>query len=119
MRVVRREEVMAKLTAAIGEWNRDELGKACDEAQVPAGPINHVDEVFADPHVIARGMRAKFDHPNLGEFDCVPLPYKFDGWDDPQPARPPLLGEHTDSLLTEMLGKSAADISALRAANAI
>ena len=119
VRVARREEVMAKLTAAIVQWKRDDLGKAFDDAQVPAGPINHVDEVFADPHVIARGMRATFEHPTVGEFDCVPLPYKFDGWDDPQPARPPLLGEHTDSLLTEMLGKSAADIAALRQAKAI
>ena len=119
VRVARREEVMAKLTAAIVQWKRDDLGKAFDDAQVPAGPINHVDEVFADPHVIARGMRATFEHPTVGKFDCVPLPYKFDGWDDPQPARPPLLGEHTDSLLTEMLGKSAADIAALRQAKAI
>jgi len=119
VRVARREEVMATLTAAIATWNRDELGKAFDEAQVPAGPINHVDEVFADPHVLARGMRASFDHPEAGTFDCVPLPYKFDGWDNPSLARPPLLGEHTESILQDMLGKSAGEIAALRTAKAI
>lgn len=119
VRVARREEVMAKLSAAIGQWKRDDLGRACDEAQVPAGPINHVDEVFADPHVIARGMRESFDHPTLGAFDCVRLPYRFDGWDDPATSAPPLLGEHTDAVLRELLGKSDADLAALRQAKAI
>jgi crotonobetainyl-CoA:carnitine CoA-transferase CaiB-like acyl-CoA transferase len=119
VRVARREEVMAKLTEAIAQWNRDELGAAFDAVGVPAGPINHVDEVFADPHVAARGMRASFEHPIIGNFDCVPLPYKFDGFDNPRHARPPLLGEHTADILTTMLGKSAADIEALRAAKAI
>ena len=118
-RVSRREEVMARLTQAIGQRNRDELGAAFDAVGVPAGPINHVDEVFADPHVLARGMRASFDHPTLGAFDCVPLPFKFDGFEDPQPARPPLLGEHTDTLLGAMLGKTEEQIAALRAAKVI
>ena len=119
VRVARRDEVMAKLTTAISQWQRDDLGAAFDAAQVPAGPINHVDEVFADPHVLARGMRASFEHPEVGSFDCVPLPYKFDGWDNPSLARPPLLGEHTESILREVLGKSATQIDALRHAKAI
>jgi crotonobetainyl-CoA:carnitine CoA-transferase CaiB-like acyl-CoA transferase len=119
VRVARRAEVMAKLTTAIAQWQRDELGAAFDAVGVPAGPINHVDEVFADPHVLARGMRASFEHPAIGNFDCVPLPYKFDGFDNPDHARPPLLGEHTAEILATLLGKSAADIAALRAAKAI
>ena len=118
-RVARREEVMAKLTLAISQRKRDELGAAFDALGVPAGPINHIDEVFADPHVLARGMRATFDHPAIGSFDCVPLPFKFEGFDDPQPARPPLLGEHTDELLAGLLGKTKDEIAALRAAKVI
>ena len=119
VRVARREEVMAELTLAISRWKRDDLGAAFDAVGVPAGPINHVDEVFADPHVLARGMRATFDHPAIGSFDCVPLPFKFEGFDDPQPARPPLLGEHTDELLAGLLGKTKDEIAALRAAKVI
>jgi crotonobetainyl-CoA:carnitine CoA-transferase CaiB-like acyl-CoA transferase len=119
VRVARREEVMAKLTAAIASWQRDALGAAFDAVGVPAGPINHVDEVFADPHVIARGMHATFEHPAIGSVDCVPLPYKFVGLDNPELSRPPLLGEHTDDILQQLLGKSAAEIAALRTAKAI
>ena len=119
VRVARRAEVMDKLGATIAHWQRDELGAAFDAVGVPAGPINHVDEVFADPHVLARGMRESFEHPAIGSFDCVPLPYKFDGFDNPRHTRPPLLGEHTTEILSTLLGKSAAEIAALRAAKAI
>ena len=119
VRVARRDEVMARLTAAIGTCKRDDLGNAFDDVGVPAGPVNHVDEVFADAHVIARGMRSQFEHPLIGRFDCVPLPFKFDGFDNPETACPPMLGEHTGDILTHMLGKSADEIAALRAAKAI
>jgi crotonobetainyl-CoA:carnitine CoA-transferase CaiB-like acyl-CoA transferase len=119
VRVARREEVMDKLGAAIVRWNRDDLGRACDGAGVPAGPVNHVDEVFADPHVLARGMRSEFAHPTLGSFEAVPLPFKFDGWDNPVAGTPPLLGEHTDAILAQRLGYAPERIAALRAAKAI
>jgi crotonobetainyl-CoA:carnitine CoA-transferase CaiB-like acyl-CoA transferase len=118
-RVRRREEVMAKLTAAIQTRNRDELGAAFDAADVPAGPIKAVDEVLADPHTLARGMVASFSHPKIGEFPCLPVPFKFDGWDDPEVGRPPLLGEHTESVLAERLGYSSERIAALKEAKAI
>jgi crotonobetainyl-CoA:carnitine CoA-transferase CaiB-like acyl-CoA transferase len=119
VRVERRDEVMARLQQAIVRWNRDDLCRACDDAGVPAGPINHVDEVFADPQVIARGMRTEFSHPTLGSFDAVPLPFKFEGWDNPVAGTPPLLGQHTDALLGERLGYTPERIAALRAAKVI
>jgi crotonobetainyl-CoA:carnitine CoA-transferase CaiB-like acyl-CoA transferase len=118
-RVRRRDEVMAKLTAAIAAWQRDALGAALDAAGVPQGPVRSVDEVLADAHTAARGMVAQFAHPTVGEFSCLPLPFKFDGWDDPAVARPPLLGEHTERVLAERLGYSRERIDALRKANAI
>ncbi len=118
-RVARREEVMGKLVAAIGRWNRDDLGRACDDAGVPAGPVNNVDEVFADPHVQARGMRREFAHPTLGSLDAVPLPYKFEGWDNPAVGTPPLLGEHTDAILEQRLGYTPARIAQLRGGKVI
>ena len=118
-RVRRREEVMANLGAAISTRKRPELGAAFDAAGVPAGPVNAVDEVLADPHVLARNMVAKFAHPAIGEFPALPVPLKFVGWDDPVVARPPMLGEHTDAILSQRLGLDAAAIAKLRQANAI
>lgn len=118
VRVARREEVMDKLTGAIGQWQRADLSRACDEAGVPAGPVNSVDEVFADAHVRSRGMHAEFPHPTLGSFDAVPLPFKFEGWENPQTGTPPLLGEHTEALLAG-LGYSDERIAQLRADKAI
>jgi crotonobetainyl-CoA:carnitine CoA-transferase CaiB-like acyl-CoA transferase len=118
-RVRRRDEVMRMLSAAIAGRTRDELCAALDAADVPAGPIRTVDEVFADPHTLARGMVQSFDHPVVGAFRALPLPYKFDGWDNPAVGCPPLLGEHTETILRERLGYDEAGIAALRKAKAI
>src|SRR5882672_3755356 len=55
-RVRERERVMARLREAARGWERDALVEACLDADVPAGPVNAVDQVLADPHVRARGM---------------------------------------------------------------
>ncbi|CAG2138575.1 CaiB/BaiF CoA transferase family protein [Cupriavidus plantarum] len=118
-RVAHRDEVMRHLTKAIASWDRDALCDAMDAAGVPAGPINAVDEVLTDPHVQARGMVAHFDHPEIGTFPALPVPLRFDGWDDPLVGRPPLLGEHTETVLRERLGMDAERVLALREAKAI
>src|SRR5690606_12514477 len=87
-RVARREEIMAGLADAIRKIDRDALCARCDAAGVPAGPILSVDEIFADEHVRARGMVREYEHPQLGRFGAVPVPFKFDGYDDPGLERP-------------------------------
>ncbi|MDF3834990.1 CaiB/BaiF CoA-transferase family protein [Cupriavidus basilensis] len=118
-RVRRRDEVMRRLTDAVAACDRDELCAAMDAAGVPAGPIKSVDEVLSDPHVLARGMVANFDHPVIGQFPALPVPLRFDGWDNPEVGRPPLLGEHTGDVLRERLGMDAQRVKALREAKAI
>src|SRR5690606_18177915 len=118
-RVARRDEVMQGLQAAIRRFERDELCARCDAAGVPAGPILSVDEIFADEHVRARGMVGEYEHPQLGRFGAVPIPFKFDGYEHPEAGRPPLLGEHTDHVLRERLGLDDQDIAALREQGAI
>ncbi|MFT3976381.1 MAG: CaiB/BaiF CoA-transferase family protein [Sphingomonas bacterium] len=56
-RLANRDAMIPVLTRAILDWKKAALAEALDAAGVPAGPINAVDEVFADPQVIARGMR--------------------------------------------------------------
>jgi crotonobetainyl-CoA:carnitine CoA-transferase CaiB-like acyl-CoA transferase len=118
-RVRRRDEVMEKLAGAIATWKRDELGAAFDKAGVPQGPIRDVDEVLGDDNTAARGMVQHFDHPQIGSFPALRVPFKFEGFEDPPVGRPPLLGEHTDDVLAERLGYSRERIAALREAKAI
>ena len=118
-RLRRRGEVMARLTAAIASRPRNEVAAALDRADVPQGPIRTVDEILTDEHTQARGLVEKFSHPTVGEFPALRLPFKLDGWDDPSVRRPPLLGEHTESVLRERLELSGDRIAELKEAKAI
>jgi crotonobetainyl-CoA:carnitine CoA-transferase CaiB-like acyl-CoA transferase len=118
-RVRRRDEIMAGLQAAIRRFNRDALCARCDAAGVPAGPILDVSEVLSDVHVRSRGLVESFDHPAIGRFPALRVPFRFDGFDDPVVGRPPLLGEHTDEVLQQRLGLSAAEVARLRSVGAL
>ena len=118
-RVRRRGEVMTALREAIARQDRDSLLAALDKADVPAGPINALDEVLTDPHTQARGLVGEFQHPKAGKFPALRLPLRYEGYDDPAIGRPPLLGEHTESVLHDMLGLTADEIAALKAEKAI
>jgi crotonobetainyl-CoA:carnitine CoA-transferase CaiB-like acyl-CoA transferase len=118
-RLKRRDEVMARLGAAFASRRRDEIAAALDKAGVPQGPIRAVDEILTDEHVAARALVETFAHPTIGDFPALRVPLKLEGWDDPAVSRPPLLGEHTDSVLAERLKLSRERIAQLREAKAI
>jgi crotonobetainyl-CoA:carnitine CoA-transferase CaiB-like acyl-CoA transferase len=119
VRVEKREAVMAMLTEAVSRLSRAELIAKLDEADVPVGPVNDVAEILSDPHVRARRLVGSFDYAGVGEFKALAIPYKFLGWDNPEIGAPPALGEHTHTVLSQLLGYSAEQISALRAQKAI
>jgi len=85
---------------------------------VPCGPINSLDDVFADPQVVHRGMRQQVDHPTAGPLSLAGTPFKLSVTPGSVRIGPPLLGQHTDEVLGE-LGLSASDIEALRERGAI
>jgi len=118
-RVERREAVMAMLTEKIGQIERAKLLAMLDEVDVPIGPVNDVAEILNDPHVRARKLIGSFDYAGVGEFKALAIPYKFLGWDNPEIGRPPALGEHTESVLADLLGLSSHDVARLRTAKAI
>lgn len=76
---------------------------ALEKAGVPCGPINRIDEVFADPQVIARGLRMTMPHPTAGEVPLVANPIRLSGSPVSYQRPPPLLGQHTDEVLAEWL----------------
>jgi crotonobetainyl-CoA:carnitine CoA-transferase CaiB-like acyl-CoA transferase len=119
VRVEKRDEVMPVLTDKISKLERSEVLARLAAADVPVGPVNDVAEILADPHVRARRLVGSFDYSGVGEFRALAIPYKFMGWDNPEIGAPPALGEHTESVLTGLLGLSVEDVQRLRAEKAI
>ncbi len=70
---------------------------------IPAGPVLHFDEVFTDPHILARGMVAETEHPVTGPFRTLGVPVKMSETPGAVHRPAPRLGEHTE----EVLGRRA------------
>ena len=85
----------------------------------PCGPINNIAEVFADPQVQHRGLKMHMAHPDAGEMNLVSNPVRFD--DEPLNADlpPPKLGEHTASVLSQLLPDREEYLNTLRAKGVI
>jgi len=82
---------------------------------VPCGPVNNIDQVFADPQVLARGMKIEMEHSGSGvRLPMIGSPIKMSETPPRYRRAPPTCGEHTDEVLQELLGLSAAEIAALR-----
>jgi crotonobetainyl-CoA:carnitine CoA-transferase CaiB-like acyl-CoA transferase len=81
---------------------------ALEAAGVPCGPINRIDEVFADPQVVARGLRIALPHPLAGQVPLVANPIRLSGSPVAYQRPPPLLGEHTEEVLAQWLGAATA-----------
>lgn len=81
---------------------------ALEAAGVPCGPINRIDEVFADPQVIARGLQIDLPHALAGSVPLVANPIRLSGSPVAYQRPPPLLGEHTAEVLAQWLGVQAA-----------
>ncbi|MBA1275029.1 CaiB/BaiF CoA transferase family protein [Stutzerimonas azotifigens] len=85
-----------------------------EQAGVPCGPINDLAQVFADPQVLARGLRVEVEHPLAGTVPQVASPIRLSETPVSYRQAPPLLGEHTEGVLQRLLGLDVAAIGALR-----
>lgn len=81
--------------------------------QFPCGPINTFEQVFSMPHVRERGMLVEVRHPTIGALPLVGSPLKMEGTPVEYRLPPPLMGEHTKEILTNMLGYSAERVAEL------
>ena len=96
-----------------------ELDVILTEHQVPHAPILGVLDALAQPQAVAREMVVHTEHKALGSIPIVNRPIKFPGAPQPIPSAPPVLGEHTDAILGDVLDLSPERIAALRALGAI
>jgi crotonobetainyl-CoA:carnitine CoA-transferase CaiB-like acyl-CoA transferase len=83
--------------------------------KITCGPINNIDQVFADAQVVARDMRIEMDHPAAGEpVSLIGSPSKMSVTEVSYRHAPPMLGQHTEEVLEELLGLDTAECNRLR-----
>jgi crotonobetainyl-CoA:carnitine CoA-transferase CaiB-like acyl-CoA transferase len=103
-RVVNRDTLIPRLFELTRKLSKAELAEKFEQVGVPAGPINTLAEVFADPQVIARGMRVDRRHPAAkgGAIPGVRSPITINGRRAAAHRAQPMVGEHTEEILREI-----------------
>ena len=114
-RVANRDVLVPLLADMVATRGRDEWIALLEAVGVPCGPINDVGEVFANEQVQARGMAVELAHPSAGKVTLVRSPMKMSATPATSDKAPPLLGQHTDEVLRDVLNRSGDEIAALRA----
>ncbi|WP_423709233.1 CaiB/BaiF CoA transferase family protein [Undibacterium sp. WLX3042] len=113
-RVANREVLIPLLADMVKRKSRQEWIALLEDAGVPCGPINRLDDVFNDPQVKARGMQITLPHPTAGSVKLVGSPMKLSATPPDYQSPPPLLGQHTDQILKSVLEYDDEQLSQLR-----
>ncbi|WP_018922058.1 CaiB/BaiF CoA transferase family protein [Salsuginibacillus kocurii] len=117
-RIEHRSELRQELENEFVKKGADEWEQLLSSCYIPCGPVNNIEQVFDHPQVKAREMSQKTTHPTLGEVETVRNPIRFANTTLEMEEHPPLLGEHTETVLREY-GISDEDIEALKEQGAI
>jgi len=115
MRVQNRDLLVPLLAEMVRTRTKQEWIDRLEAAGVPCGPINNLDEVFANEQVVARGMQVTLPHPTGAATRLVGSPMKLSATPPRHEAPPPMLGQHTEEVLSGLLGRSPEEIARLRA----
>lgn len=113
-RVANRAELIPLIRQATVFKTTAEWVVQLEKAGVPCGPINDLAQMFADPQVKSRGLAIEIPHPLAGKVPQVASPIRLSETPVQYRNAPPLLGEHTEQVLGEVLGLAAAEIERLR-----
>ena len=113
-RVRNRAVLVPILEEVMRSRSKQDWLSALEAAKVPCGAINNLAEVFDDPHVQSRDMVHTRDRPGTGPVNLVSSPMKLSATPVRNDVAPPLLGQHTDAVLGELLGYSSEKIQQLR-----
>ena len=121
--IAQRRDNRALVNEIIADYTRQktvrEVTRLFTEHQVPHAPILGITEALAQPQAAAREMLVETDHQVLGKIPIVNRPIKFPGEQQPTPAAPPVLGQHTEEILRDLLELSPEQIAALRVAKVV
>lgn len=113
-RVKNRAELIKTLNDVFKEKNAQDWLDQIQEAGLPCGPINTVPEVFQHPQREARGLVQEVEHSSAGVVPLTGFPYKFSRTPAEIHQAPPLLGEHNQEILVDLLGYSKDEMNELR-----
>lgn len=118
-RVVHRAQLIPLIRQATVFKTTAEWVGQLEAAGVPCGPINDLAQVFQDPQVIERGLALHLPHALAGSVPQVASPIRLSDTPVEYRRAPPLLGEHTEAVMTELLGLDADAIARLRHAGVV
>lgn len=113
-RVRYREQLIPLLQQRLHQGSQAHWQTQLEQANVPVGPINTLDQVYADPQVQARGLKITLPHAEIGHMSSVANPIRLSGSPLSYKTAPPCLGEHTEQVLSELLGLDSSQIEALQ-----
>jgi crotonobetainyl-CoA:carnitine CoA-transferase CaiB-like acyl-CoA transferase len=118
-RVENRLELTPLVAAAVRTRTRQEWYELLDREGIPCGLIKDVAEVCTDPQVLARDMVVQLNHPTAGPISVNGVPIKLSATPGAVEDPPPLLGQHTDEILSDILGYTASQIAEVRQLKAV
>jgi len=113
-RVGHRETLVPQITAIMQSKTSADWLEQLNARGIPCGPINDLEQVFADPQVQHRGLQLELEHPVAGKVASVANPIRLSQTPIEYDLAPPLLGQHTDAVLQRILGLDADAITELR-----
>lgn len=113
-RVEHRNELVQRVTELLKTRTTRQWLELLATASIPCGPINDIAQVFAEPQVKYRQLHLTLPHPSAGSTPGVRNPIRYSRTPIEYLRAPPLLGQHTDEVLSERLGLDAAEIDSLR-----
>jgi crotonobetainyl-CoA:carnitine CoA-transferase CaiB-like acyl-CoA transferase len=113
-RVANRQLVTDTLTPLMQQKTTADWVAALEALKIGCGPINKLSEVFADEHVQARGCVVELDHASGETVKVIANPVRLSGTPADYRIPPPLLGEHSEEVLSGLLGMTAEEVAALR-----
>ena len=114
-----RSTVNERIAGVTSQKTVNELVDLLTQHEVPHAPILGIKDALSQPQAVAREMVVETDHQVLGKIPIVNRPIKFPGDSQPVPAAPPVLGQHTDEILREILGFTSDRIAQLRASKVV